>query len=656
MGKKMIKSKSAAVTHLFLTACALALSSTASLPTAERQVLHGHMPTVVAGLQAMGHLPATNLMRLAIGLPLRNQQGLKKLLEEMYDPASTNFHRYLTPLQFTERFGPTEKDYQGVSSFMQSNGLTVTGTHPNRTLLDVRAAVNEVERVFHLRLQRFQHPAENRTFYAPDVEPSVELAIPLLSISGLDNYVLPHRTRHRNSSRATRVGPDADSAGGSWDSGAGYMGKDFRNAYAPDARTPWGINLTGYGQVLGLLQFAGYDPNDIQAYETLAGITTSRASIDPSLPAFVPLANVIPDGIAGGGNSDEEVCMDIEVAIAMAPGLSEVIVYEQADPSRSPYYPINDLLNHIANDNLAKQISSSWFFSVNANTEPIFQQFALQGQSFFQASGDAGAYANGITMISHGGSPADDPYVTSVGGTALTTGTAGGWSSETTWDDVRGGGVSGGGVSTVYAIPPWQQGLSMAANGGSTTMRNIPDVSMVAAEIVVVYQGTTNLYGGTSAAAPLWAGFAALANQQAAMLGSPPIGFVNPAIYAIGTGPNYNLCFHDINSGDNDGGQGAVFYAVPGYDLCTGWGSPAGVNLINALAPIPSGLVWVAFGGRAAGNGTYAQPYNTLARGVGGVSAGGTIVIKGSGSSAETMRIAQPMMIRAGGGPATIGH
>ena len=188
-------------------------------------------------------------------------------------------------------------------------------------------------------------------------------------------------------------------------------------------------------------------------------------------------------------------------------------------------------------------------------------------------------------------------------------------------------------------------------------MRNIPDVSMVAADVVVVWNhGVTSLYGGTSAAAPLWAGFAALANQQAAMVGSPPVGFLNPAIYAIGTGPNYNLCFHDITTGNNGWNQGAVFYAVSGYDLCTGWGSPAGVNLINALAPIPSGLVWVAFGGKAAGNGTYAQPYNTLARGVGGVSAGGTIVIKGPGSSAETMRIAQPMMIRAVGGPATIGH
>src|ERR1019366_10266922 len=117
-----------------------------------------------------------------------------------------------------------------------------------------------------------------------------------------------------------------------------------------------------------------------------------------------------------------------------------------------------------------QQLSSSWGFSpINQTTEQIFKQFIAQGQSFYQASGDSGAYKGGIM------SPADDPNVTVVGGTSLaTSGADGPWQSESTWTG------SGGGVSTSYPIPSYQQGLSMAANGGSLTMRNIPDVSLPA--------------------------------------------------------------------------------------------------------------------------------------------------------------------------------
>jgi hypothetical protein len=118
-------------------------------------------------------------------------------------------------------------------------------------------------------------------------------------------------------------------------------------------------------------------------------------------------------------------------------------------------------------------------------------------------------------------------------------------------------------------------------------MRNIPDVSLVADDIWVIYDdGASNSFIGTRAAAPLWAGFIALANQQAAAGGKPPVGFINPAIYAIGQGGNYSACFHDIITGNNTNAQSHNLYqAVSGYDLCTGWGTPIGAVLINALAP-----------------------------------------------------------------------
>ncbi|HZR17081.1 MAG TPA: hypothetical protein VFE51_07125, partial [Verrucomicrobiae bacterium] len=190
-----------------------------------------------------------------------------------------------------------------------------------------------------------------------------------------------------------------------------------------------------------------------------------------------------------------------------------------------------------------------------------------------------------------------------VGGTTLTLSSTGEWSSETSWltpaanDPLFGATpeeASGGGISLVYGIPSWQQGISMTANQGSTTMRNVPDVAMVADNINVVWgtdfigQSSDFPEAGTSLAAPLWAGLLALANQQAAAKGQPPVGFVNPALYAIGKSALYASCFHDITTGSNTNSSSPTKYqAVAGYDLCTGWGTPNGDNLIPALLSPP---------------------------------------------------------------------
>ena len=191
----------------------------------------------------------------------------------------------------------------------------------------------------------------------------------------------------------------------------------------------------------------------------------------------------------------------------------------------------HDILNRMATDNLAKQLSCSWY-SPNAGADPvadqIFQQMAVQGQSFFSASGDYGAYSGLI------GFPDDSPYITLVGGTTLTTsGPHGAWVSETVWNWYNGD-ASGGGISTQYPIPSWQQGINMTANGGAWTMRNTPDVALTADNVYVRADATDKDVGGTSCAAPLWAGFTALVNQQAVSYGRPTIGFANPALYDNG--------------------------------------------------------------------------------------------------------------------------
>jgi uncharacterized repeat protein (TIGR01451 family) len=531
-------------------ALGLALAATA----AERQKLNGrHVPAAVAGLAPVGDLPGSQRLNLAIGLPLRNQPELDSLLQQLYDPASPNYRRYLTPEQFTERFGPTEADYQALMDFAKANGLTVTVTHPNRMVLSVVGAITDIAKAFQVTMRVYRHPREARTFYAPDVEPSVDCAVAILDISGLDDYALPHPNSAPRPANAT---PSA----GSGPSGS-YRGSDFRAAYVP------GTSLTGTGQTVGLLQFDGFYASDITTYVSQAGL--------PNVPlTVVP----IDGGVSTPGSGNGEVCLDIEMVISMAPGVSRIYIYEAPNPS-----PWVDLLSRMANDNLSKQLSCSWGGGgVNATAEQIFKQMAAQGQSFFNATGDSDAFTGTISF------PSDSSNITQVGGTTLSTGTGASYSSETVWNWGNGTGSSGG-VSTYYAIPAYQQGISMSANLGSTTMRNVPDVALTADNVYVVYNnGSTGFFGGTSCAAPLWAGFTALVNQQAVASGQPTVGFLNPAIYALGKSADYASDLHDTTTGNNfSSSSPAKFSAVNGYDLCTGWGTPNGNNLINALAGPP---------------------------------------------------------------------
>jgi hypothetical protein len=533
-----------------------------------RQVLPGHVPAAAAHALPTGRLASSANLRLAIGLPLRNKEALTNLLQQLYDPASPSYRHWLTPEQFTESFGPTPGDYQALIDFAKANGLKVTATHPNRVVLDVVGAVADIEKVCHVTMRVYQHPKEARTFHAPDGEPSLDLTVPVLHISGLDDYSLPHPNfKAKSLDQTAGAKPNA----GSGPSGT-YRGGDFRAAYVP------GTPLTGAGQTVGLVQFDGYYASDIAAYVTQAG-----------LPG-VPLTNVpIDGGVPTPGGNNAEVCLDIEMVISMAPGASRIYVYEAPNPS-----PWVDILGRMANDNLSKQLSCSWGGGPpDPTAEGIFQQMAAQGQSFFCASGDFDAFTTAIDF------PDDSPHIMLVGGTTLTTsGPGGAYVSETVWN--WGGGIgSAGGISTYYALPAFQQGISMVANHGSTSKRNIPDVALTADNIYVTFdKGSSGNFGGTSCAAPLWAGFVALVNQQVASGGGSSVGFINPAIYTISKGAGYASDFHDITTGDNTSPDSpANFFAVPGYDLCTGLGTPTGINLINALASpggTPDGLLEVS--------------------------------------------------------------
>ncbi len=551
------------------------------------KTLPGHVPKAVSSLTAKGLLPATNRLNLAIGLPLRDAPGLADFLAQLYDPASPNFRQFLSPEEFTARFGPTEQDYEAVKKFAQTNGLAVTMTYSNRLVLDVAGTAAAVEKAFHITLRIYQHPTEARDFYAPDTEPVVDAALPVVDVQGVSDFWRPHPRVHRMNALAA----NAIAKNGSAPDGSGsYFGNDFRNAYVP------GTTLTGAGQTVGLFEADGYYSKDIIAYAAAAGNGRTNIIIQAVL---LDGFNGVPTTGANSGNP--EVSLDIEMAMAMAPGLAKIVVFEGNPNNFAP----NDILNSmLASSATVKNLSSSWGWSggPSTTTGSIFTNMAAVGQSFFNAAGDSDAFttgassANGVDNPSTYNTPSSSPIITQVGGTTLTmNGNGVSYASETVWNwgyDSAAGVYVGtsGGISSHYSIPSWQTNINLAARGGSTKQRNIPDVALTADNVFVDYgNGSRSVFGGTSCAAPLWAGFNALVNQQAAANGKPVVGFVNPAIYAIAAGSSYAACFHDVTTGnDTWSGSPNSFYATNGYDLCTGLGTPAGQVLINALTGSPA--------------------------------------------------------------------
>ena len=532
-------------------------------PTPGRQQLHDQLLPAMSSAPLAGDVSPATELHLAMSLPLRNEEKLDKLLKDIYNPASPEYQHFLTPEEFTEKYGPTPTDYQAVVDFAKSNGLTVTAVYANRLLVNVSGAVSDIQKAFHTTL-RNRKRADDSIFYAPDREPSLDLDVPVLHVSGLDNYVLPHPTVRAvplDQPESGRANPRP--AAGS-DSTGLYGGPDFRTAYVP------GTTLTGAGQCVGLYQADGFYLSDIVSYENHFKLPN------------VPVQPMPLDGLNGtpSGNPGTalEVPLDIEMAIAMAPGLSRVVVYE------GKY--ADTILTAMASPPFCQQLSVSYVFDADSGTPSILKTMAAQGQSLFAASGDSGAYP--------GVNPPDfryQPWLTVVGATELSmNGKGASWQAET------GASFSGGGVASV-PIPDYQQRIWLP--GGSYQFRNLPDVSMVG-DGVIVYDnngGTTAVFG-TSISSPLWAGFMALVNQQRAANGMGALGFANPALYSFAaganydggyhTGTNYGNDFHDIVVGNNQQpGDPNAYYALQGYDLVTGWGSPTSHLITDLSTPLP---------------------------------------------------------------------
>jgi subtilase family serine protease len=541
----------------------LAVASAESQPAMTR---HTRDVVVDGTVKMLGRMPATQTMRLVLTLPLRNQAELDDFLRDVYDPYSPTFRQFLTVEQFTERFGPTQADYDLLTRFAEANGLTVVKTSPNRLNLDVTGKVSDIERALNVHMSLCQHPTENRSFYAPDREPTPNVGIQLWHITGLDNFSTPHPMLTKRDLAVP--GAISNATTGSCP-GKSFCGSDMRAAYYE------GTALTGAGQSLGLFELLGTDLTDLKTYYKNAKQTNT-----------VPITLDSVDGQSKSctektGCDDTEQTIDMTEALGMAPGLSMLVMYIGKGGLAGQSVDDAGIFNAMATATpLNAQLSCSWGWTPadSKTDDPYFEEFAAQGQNLFAASGDSGSWQAAEFVW-----PADSVYLTAVGGTDLkTTGAGGDWASETAWKD------SGGGYAPQkFAIPSWQTAAAAGCAKCSQTYRNGPDVSGNANfSFYVCADQTTcseNLYGGTSFAAPLWAGYLALANEQLLKNGgTKTLGFINPMLYSIYAGSSYDTDFHDITKGCQSGSD--AYCATVGYDPVTGLGSPNGANLINSLA------------------------------------------------------------------------
>lgn len=518
--------------------------------------LHGHVPAIVNNSTKLGLINEDHLLSLSIVLELNHKEELHQLLLDLSNPGSIFYQNYLSQEEFIDRYAPEITQVNNVKNYLISHNIAIESVDANRLIIHALGSVSSINKAFNTEIYNYLSSA-GREYFAPAYELQVENNLTILSVLGLENII-----EAKPQYKASRIKDKLELTG----------------ALSPTGiRTAYSLSTThnGQGQILGLFELDGFSQTDINTYTNTFGLPQ------------IPMQTVLVSGATGvPGAAADEVVLDIDLMIALAPQATKIIVYEGPNSGSG----IINTYNKIAVDNLAKSVSTSWGIAENAGIVSLFQaenqifmQMAAQGQSMYAASGDNDAYANGSTLSVI--DPASQPFVVGVGGTTLSTLANGTYAGETTWSSGTGPGHlgSGGGISIIWPIPSWQQGVITSASGGSTIMRNIPDVSLDAdpqTGYLIYFNGAWYLFGGTSASAPLWAAFNASVNQQRVSLGLGLLGFPNPSLYQLGRGPSYNLGFHDIKDNSING-----FYpAVTGYDLATGWGTFIGDQLLTLLS------------------------------------------------------------------------
>jgi kumamolisin len=505
----------------------------------KRVPLAGTEHLALAGVRTVGPTDPDQLIEVSV--ILKHRQPL---------PEATEIRQHITHSDFARTYGADPAAVDKIRQFAKENNLQVLerGDEVLRRTVTLAGTAAAMEKAFGVELNEFEHPDGTYRGHTGPLQMPEEYASLVSGVFGLDDRPVarPHFRYHAPNgvfgARASSLSFDPPQVGKLY----GF----------PEGSNP-------AGQTIGLIELGGgYRPADISKYFKGLGLPApSMKSISVDHGRNHPSTAQSADG---------EVMLDIEVAGAVAPGIT-IAVYFAPNTSQG----FQDALSTAIHDQLRKPcaVSISWGGPENGwtaqsmqNFDQVAQEAALLGITITVASGDSGS-GDGVTDgQNHVDFPASSPHVLGTGGTRLTA--AGGTiAAEVVWNDGAQGGAGGGGFSTVFARPTWQTGAV------AQTMRGVPDVAGDADPETgynVLVDGQSFVVGGTSAVAPLWAGLVVLMIQK---LGRR-LGFVNPALYAI-TPPNG---LRDITQGNN-----GAFSAGPGWDACTGKGTPIGAKLLAAL-------------------------------------------------------------------------
>jgi kumamolisin len=538
----------------------LAASPRAVLPGSEKA------PFVQA---APGETPAPPKAKITVSVVVRRKAPLKT--------ANRTGKERLTHAQYRQSHAADPEAVKLVRAFAKEYGLTIAPDTPGpeRRTIKLSGTIANMQKAFGVALVHKAHEGATYRVREGSITLPSELVGPVQAVLGLDNR--PQAQPH------FRVYGEAGNATARLAQGSGFASPHAgaaNTSFTPPqiaALYQFPPNASAAGQTIGIIELGG-------GYKT-ADITTYFKSLGQKTPKVSAVS------VDGGKNSptnansaDGEVMLDIEVAAAVAPGAS-IVVYFAPNTDQGFIDAIATAIHDTKNKPSVISISwgapeSSWTGQSMAALDAACQSAAALGITITVAAGDNGS-TDGVTGgQNHVDFPASSPHVLACGGTKLQ-GSGSTITSEVVWNELTNNeGATGGGVSNVFPLPSWQAGAGVPKPTNPAGGRGVPDVAGdadPATGYVIRVDGKSMVIGGTSAVAPLWAGLIAVANAQ----NGKSAGFLQPAIYAS----KGKAAFNDITSGTNYTGTPIGFKAGPGWDACTGLGTPIGTKLIAAVNP-----------------------------------------------------------------------
>ena len=508
--------------------------------------------------------PANPKETIDVTIRLRSRAGKKPIVDADEFKKPIEKRTILSRKDFEQRHGADPDTIARVESFARQHKLTVKEKSPARRTVILSGTVAAMNEAFGVELKQYEHPNGRYRGRTGPVHIPTELQDAIEGVFGLDNrpQAKPHFRRRRE-----RAGARAQATGQS------YTPTQVASLYT----FPTGVD--GSGECIALVELGGgYKPADLSKYWTQLNLTKKPAVSAVS----VGNGDNHPTGDPNG--PDGEVMLDIEVSGAIAPG-AKIVVYFAYNTDAGFLNAITTAVHDSTNNPSIVSISwggpeSSWTQQAMTSMDEAFQAAAAMGVTVCVAAGDDGS-TDGVTDgLNHVDFPASSPNVLGCGGTKLLA-SGNSITSETVWNELANNeGATGGGISDFFPLPSWQNGAGVppSANPNQNVGRGVPDVSGDAdptTGYVTRVDGQSGVIGGTSAVAPLWAGLIALINESI----GKSAGFINPLPYQnASTAADFN----DVTSGNN-----GTYPAGPGWDACTGLGSPIGSRVATAFGAAP---------------------------------------------------------------------